>query len=174
MPKYVQVAAHLNPDELEQQYRQAVDPVERSHFQIIWLLACGKRVREVAEVTGYCANWIRILVRRYNQEGPTAFADQRQHNSGASPLLTGAHRQQLQRLLMAACGLVLKLPVGWASSLDGLSILNAAGSISSELASPSKFPGHVTTKPIQRSKRRSSASYPNRSDRFSRAILLPR
>ena len=71
MPNYVQVAAHLTPDELEQYYRQAVDPVERSHFQIIWLLACGKRVREVAEVTGYCANWIRILVRRYNQEGPT-------------------------------------------------------------------------------------------------------
>lgn len=87
MPKYVQVAAHLTPDELEQYYRQAVDPVERSYFQIIWLLACGKRVREVAEVTGYCANWIRILVRRYNQEGPTTLADQRQHNSGASPLL---------------------------------------------------------------------------------------
>lgn len=97
MPKYVQVVAHLNPDELEQQYRQAVDPVERSHFQIIWLLACGKRVREVAEVTGYSANWIRILVRRYNKEGPTALADQRQYNSGASPLLSGAHCQQLQR-----------------------------------------------------------------------------
>jgi transposase len=102
MPKYVQVAAHLTSDELEQQYRQAVDPVERSHFQIIWLLACGKRAREVAEVTGYCANWIRILARRYNQEGPTALADQRQHNSGASPLLSGTHRQQLQRLLEQA------------------------------------------------------------------------
>lgn len=50
---------------------------------------------------------------------------------------------------MAACGLVLKLPVRWASSSDGPSILNAAGSISSEWASPSKFPDHVTTKPIQ-------------------------
>ncbi len=35
MPKYVQVAAYLTPDELEQHYRQAADPVERSHFQII-------------------------------------------------------------------------------------------------------------------------------------------
>lgn len=102
MPKYVQVAAHFNPDELEQQYRQAIDPVERSHFQIIWLLAYGKRVREVAEVTGYCANWIRILVRRYNQEGPMALADQRRYNSGAAPLLSGAHRQQLQRLASAS------------------------------------------------------------------------
>jgi len=77
MPKYVQVAAHLTPDELEQHYRQAADPVERSHFQIIWLLACGRRVRQVAEVTGYCANWIRILARRYNQEGTMALADLR-------------------------------------------------------------------------------------------------
>ena len=26
-------------------------------------------VNRLAEVTGYCANWIRILARRYNQEG---------------------------------------------------------------------------------------------------------
>jgi len=96
MPKYVHVAAHLDLDELEQCYRKASDPVERSHLQIIWLLARGKRVREVAEVTGYCANWIRILTRRYNQQGPSALADQRQHNVGASPLLSGTHQQQLQ------------------------------------------------------------------------------
>ncbi len=52
MPSYVQVAAHLHLDELEQRYRKASDPVERSHAQIIWLLACGKCVKEVAEVTG--------------------------------------------------------------------------------------------------------------------------
>jgi len=102
MPKYVQVAAYLTPDELEQHYRQAADPVERSHFQIIWLLACGRRVRQVAEVTGYCANWIRILARRYNQEGTMALADLRQHNSGASPLLSGVRCQQLQYLLEQA------------------------------------------------------------------------
>jgi Homeodomain-like domain len=67
VPRYVHITAHLRPDELEQGYRQANDPVERSRFQIIWLLVKGKRVREVAEVTGYCANWIRILARRYNR-----------------------------------------------------------------------------------------------------------
>jgi transposase len=71
VPKYVCVAAHVSIDELENRYRKATDPVEQSHFQMIWLLAQGKRVREVAEVTGYCANWIRILARRYNQKGPT-------------------------------------------------------------------------------------------------------
>jgi len=111
MPKYVHVVAHLTPDELEQRYRKADDPVERSHLQIVWLLARGKCVREVAGVTGYCANWIRIVARRYNQHGPAVLADQRQHNKGAPSLLTGEHQQQLQRVasrklqLMAACGL---------------------------------------------------------------------
>lgn len=145
MPKYGQVAAHLTPDELEQQYRQAADPVERSHFQIIWLLACGKRVREVAEVTSYCTNWIRILARRYNQEGPAALTDQRQHHSGASPLLSGAHRQQLQHLLEQAPpdgGLWAgpKIAHWMGEQLEGQSILNAAGSISSEWASPPSSP----------------------------------
>ena len=57
MPKYVHLAAHLGLDEMEQEYRKATDPVERSHLQMIWLLAQGKRVSEVSEVTGYCTNW---------------------------------------------------------------------------------------------------------------------
>jgi transposase len=99
MPKYVHVVAHLDLTQLEQRYRKAVDPVERGHLQMIWLLAQGKRVREVAEVTGYCANWIRILARRYNQEGPEALADQRQHNSGAPRLLSGEQQSHLHHLL---------------------------------------------------------------------------
>jgi transposase len=83
MPKYVSLTAHLSPEELEQRYRKATEPVERSHLQMIWLLAQGKRIREVAEVTGYCANWIRILARRYNQDGPAARAQ------GPSPARLG-------------------------------------------------------------------------------------
>jgi len=99
VPRYVHITAHLRPDELEQGYRQANDPVERSRFQIIWLLVKGKRVREVAEVTGYCANWIRILARRYNQQGLAALADQRQHNKGAPRLLSVEQEGHLHRRL---------------------------------------------------------------------------
>ena len=99
MPKYVCIAAHISIGELENCYRKATDPVERSHFQIIWLLAQGKRVREVSEVTGYCANWIWILARRYNQKGPLAVTDQRQHNRGAIPLLSKDQQEQLQHIL---------------------------------------------------------------------------
>lgn len=100
MPKYVSIVAYLHPDELEEQYRQAVDPVERSHFQVIWLLSCGKRVHQVTEETGYGANWIRIVARRYNQQGPAVLADQRQHNRGGAALLTGSQQECLSHLLL--------------------------------------------------------------------------
>jgi transposase len=102
MPTYVRIVAYLTPGELEQRYRQADEPVERSHLQIVWLLACGKRVHEVAEVTGYCANWIRMVARRYNQKGPEAVADQRQYNSGAPALLSRDQQQHLQQVLTQA------------------------------------------------------------------------
>ncbi len=80
VPKYVTIIDHLSVDELASRYRKAINPIERSHFQIVWLLAQGKRVSEVAETTGYCANWSEEL------------GDQRQYNRGASPLLS----QELQ------------------------------------------------------------------------------
>ena len=52
MPKRITIAPHLPIEELEQRYRQAKDPVERSHYQIIWLLAQGKCSQEVATVMG--------------------------------------------------------------------------------------------------------------------------
>lgn len=184
MPKYIQVAAHLTPDELEQQYRKAANPVERSHFQIIWLLACGRHARQVAEVTGYCANWIRILARRYNQEGPTTLTDQRQHNSGASPLLSGERCQQLQYLLEQAppdgslLGGVRTGPniARWMGEQLGRAIHPQRGweylkrmGFSLQVPRPRHHKADSA-----RAGRRSSASSPNRSDRFSRPIQLPR
>src|SRR5713226_697224 len=101
MPKYVHITDHLGPDDLLHCYRKAIDPLERSHFQIIWLLAQGKRVYAVAEMTGYCANWIRILARRYNQEGPQALADQRHYNRGAPPILSKEQQEQLPQVRLA-------------------------------------------------------------------------
>jgi hypothetical protein len=70
MPKRIQIADHLSREELEQRYRQAKDGVERSHYQIIWLLAQGKRTEEVAELTRYSRTWIYELVWGYNRIGP--------------------------------------------------------------------------------------------------------
>jgi hypothetical protein len=53
MPKRISIEPHLSLPELEQRYRQASYPVEKSHYQIIWLLASGRSSREVSQITGY-------------------------------------------------------------------------------------------------------------------------
>jgi hypothetical protein len=53
MPKRISVATHLSIEELEQRYRQAKDGIESRQYQIIWLVAQGKKTEEVKEITGY-------------------------------------------------------------------------------------------------------------------------
>ena len=43
--------AHLSLEAIEKRYRKAKDPVERSHWQIIWLLASGKTAKAITQVT---------------------------------------------------------------------------------------------------------------------------
>ncbi len=53
MPKRISIEPHLSLTELEQLYRQAKDPVERSYYQIIWLLASGRSSQDVSQITSY-------------------------------------------------------------------------------------------------------------------------
>lgn len=77
MPKRICLTPHLTIEELEQRYRQAPTLIERAHYQILWLLAQGRRSEEVAAVTGYSRNWIYELVRSYNRLGPEVLGDLR-------------------------------------------------------------------------------------------------
>ena len=61
MPKRISIAKHLTIEQLEQYYRQAKDGVESRQYQIIWLLAQGKKTLEVEEITGYSRTWIYAL-----------------------------------------------------------------------------------------------------------------
>lgn len=99
MPKRIQIASHLSVEELEQRYRQATDGIERSHYQIIWLLAQGHRTKEVAQLTGYSRSWIYELVWGYNRLGPEAMGDKRHQNPGAKPLLDEFQQAQLWQIL---------------------------------------------------------------------------
>lgn len=82
MPKRLTIETHLQIKELQQKYRNSSDPISRSHHQIIWLLAQGKSVKEVAEVTSYTTDWIYKLARRYNQKGEIGLGDRRHFNRG--------------------------------------------------------------------------------------------
>lgn len=99
MPRHVTVVPHLPVADLHARYRRAEDPVERTHWQIVWLVADGHPVPEVARLVGYTANWVREIVRRYNTDGPAGVADRRRHNPGHAPLLTPALRGALTAAL---------------------------------------------------------------------------
>ncbi len=101
MPKRLSLKEHLGNEELERRYREAKDPVLRSHYQIVWLLSRGRTTREVVEATGYSPNWIRQVARRYNEGGPEGLGDQRHNNPGGvqRALLDAQGREGLRRAL---------------------------------------------------------------------------
>lgn len=91
------------PEELRRRYREAKDPVERSHHHIAWLLAEGKSAREAAEATGYSERWVRELSRRYRESGVEGLGDRRHNNPGGAKraLLTPEQREELGEALKA-------------------------------------------------------------------------
>ena len=102
MPRTVKLEEHLSIEELGARYREAKDPVERSHAQIVWLLARGESAKRAAQITGYSARWVSEVVRRYNEGGPEALGDRRHENPGGRFLLDEAQRRELAEALGGA------------------------------------------------------------------------
>jgi transposase len=101
MRKRLAIEPHLSLQEVEHRYRNAKDPVERSHWQIVWLLGQGKSTRQIVEYTGYSQSWIRTIAHRYNEGGPAALGDRRRDNPGAQGILTPELQQRLRQEIQA-------------------------------------------------------------------------
>ena len=101
MPKTIKIVPHLGSKELENRYREAKDPVARSHYQILWLISQGKTTTQVMEATGYSRGWIQQLARRYNAYGAQALGDRRHRNPGARDraLLSAEQQHELREAL---------------------------------------------------------------------------
>ncbi len=82
------IASHLSAAELEARYERAADPVSKSHFHAIWLLSLGYMAAEVAVILSFSARWVRLLLKRYNEQGPESLEDRRQGNGAAPAILT--------------------------------------------------------------------------------------
>ncbi|MBE9170241.1 hypothetical protein IQ238_22890 [Pleurocapsales cyanobacterium LEGE 06147] len=51
MPKQISIEPHLSVEKLEKRSRQSKEPVKRTHYQIIWLIAgMVTQRREVQEI----------------------------------------------------------------------------------------------------------------------------
>ncbi|MDE2955651.1 MAG: SpoIIE family protein phosphatase [Bacteroidota bacterium] len=91
-PQRLPLAAHLPPMGVFDHYRRTIGGVERTHWQVIYLKSQGKRIAEIASVTGYSEPWIVEVIRRYNEYGPDAFVDQPE-----STVVTLAQHRDLKR-----------------------------------------------------------------------------
>ena len=99
MPRRPSVKPYLTTQELEAQYSQSRDPVERLRYHVIFLMSGGTSTRRVAEITGYSVPWVRRLVHQYNEKGPDCLADRRHGNPGAAPMLSDAQQAELAAAL---------------------------------------------------------------------------
>jgi transposase len=99
MGKRVSVSTELTAAELHERYRTATNPVERTHWHILWLMKEGHTPNEIASLLGYTARWIRTIVTRWNSAGASAIRDHRRTLPGARPLLTVQQQQELEQTL---------------------------------------------------------------------------
>ncbi len=87
MAQCISFEPHLTIEEIEGRYRSTKDPVERSRWEFLWLVARGLTAKLVASITGYSAYWIGRIARRYNQHGPDGVKDRRHQPRPEYPAL---------------------------------------------------------------------------------------
>src|SRR5512135_647529 len=99
MAKKVKVQTDLSTEELRERYRQTTDAVERTHWHIMWQAKEGKSPREIAELLGYTARWVRTIIRRWNAQGEEGIRDQRHDIVGGPALLSPEQQEELRGAL---------------------------------------------------------------------------
>lgn len=84
----VEIADHRSVADLQAGWRDSKDATEARHYQVIWLLAQGRTVAEVAGLTGFVRRWVEELAVRYNRFGPSSLGDRRRGNGAKPRILT--------------------------------------------------------------------------------------
>src|ERR687886_2323213 len=83
------ILPHLTPEEIARRYRTCRSAVEKTHWQVIWLLTRPEQPLSPAQAAaqvGLSAVWVRTLLKRWNAQGPDGLADRRATNGGRTKL----------------------------------------------------------------------------------------
>jgi transposase len=94
----LEIKPHLTEKELRKRYTDCKNGVEKTHWQVIWLLSRQHnkmKSEQVASMIGYSVGWVRNLVRRYNQLGASGLDDNRKNN-GNDLILDESQRKKLE------------------------------------------------------------------------------
>jgi hypothetical protein len=101
MGRHLHLATHLSVEDLEQRYRAAHEPHERSWWQILWLVAKGQTATAIAESTGYTRAWIGQIAKRYHAAGPAGMVNRQRTTSWRAPRMLTAQQQEELRAALA-------------------------------------------------------------------------
>lgn len=94
------LAAHLSAADVERRYRSTKQAVERTWWQIVWLVSQGQTATAIARSTGDSRGWVCQVVKRYNELGPEGLHDRRQtHARRQPPALSEEQRAELLAVL---------------------------------------------------------------------------
>ena len=96
------VVPHLAPAEVARRYRSCRGGVEKTHWQVVWLLTRGPASpapAEVAAQVGLTPAWVRTILKRWNAGGPDGLADRRAARNGGRPRLSDEQRAALSEAL---------------------------------------------------------------------------
>jgi transposase len=96
--KLVKLKTFLTVQQLFGRFRDCQDPMLKTQWQVLWLRAQDKGSDEVAAATGFKADWVRQIVRRYNDSGPDAIRNYVKDN-GRSGYLSESQRVELFEVL---------------------------------------------------------------------------
>ena len=101
MGKRVKIQTEYTAEELHERYRHAKDPVERTHWHMLWLAKEGKTPQVIAEQLGYPARWVRTVIGRWNAQGEAGMRDHRHAIDVSRPLLSAQQQEELAAVLQA-------------------------------------------------------------------------
>jgi transposase len=85
------IVLHLTPEEIARRYRAGRSGLEKTHWQVLWLLTRPDQPlspAQAAQQVGLTPVWCRALLKRWNADGPAGLADRRKAANGGHSKLT--------------------------------------------------------------------------------------
>jgi transposase len=92
------IVLHLPPEEIARRYRAGRTGVEKTHWQVLWLLTRPDQPLSPAQAAaqvGLTPVWARAILKRWNAEGPDGLADHRKGTNGGHSKLSAEQQIDL-------------------------------------------------------------------------------
>lgn len=99
------IVPHLPHEEIARRYRSCRLGLEKTHWQVLWLLTRPDdplTPAQAAAHVGLTPSWVRTLLKRWNAEGPDGLADRRAQTNGGQSKLTPEQQAELFAALQAS------------------------------------------------------------------------